>query len=198
MKLTLRCRKTLAERACIHNFSTYEATESFPSWVIPGLIDFTSGLKPFGRPLDPDRTGEVVMDALIASAKLSGLASDSATLSRLYGLTWTIACRTQAREERHRTKHVLGTDLDQFTAPTGLTEFEKVETKVVLETAAANLEESGIRRERFKSVILSLFGWKVGDIAEASGEHVEAVRKRIQRSRTEVVAELRRQFTEVA
>lgn len=198
MNVKSRCWNTLAERGCIHNKSTFEATRTFPSGIVPRLFYYTSGLRPFHRPLDPDRVSEVVFDTLVAAQMPSRDGSDSYSLSRLCGLARIIAIRAQARELRERSPQVTGIDLDQFVCRRTDVEFEQVETNLVLEAVAAHLERTGVRREHALSVILQIIGYKVSEIAEAFGEKVETIRKRIQRSRKVVIAELRLQFAEVA
>lgn len=184
------------------NNSTIDATKlsgcksrSNPEPLIHWFHNHTSCLRPYGIKLDSSLVAQVTFDTLKAATRLadaSGLTIDQDLFKKV---SWPIACRAQARELRQRAKFSVHPHLELIRDEKAQTPFDEVEAHLVLESAAANLEETGVRRDWVSAVALHLIGWKPSDIAEALGAKVETIRKRIARSRPTVIIELRKQFT---
>lgn len=184
------------------NNSTIDATKlsgcksrSNPEPLIHWFHNHTSCLRPYGSKLDSSLVAQVTFDTLKAATRLadaSGLTIDQDLFKKV---SWPIACRAQARELRQRAKFSVHPHLELIRDEKAQTPFDEVEAHLVLESAAANLEETGVRRDWVSAVVLHLIGWKPSDIAEALGAKVETIRKRIARSRPTVIIELRKQFT---
>lgn len=162
--------------------------------LIRRFLDHTSCVRPFGLKLDSSLVAQVTLDTFEAAARLADASGLTIDLDLLKKISRPIARHAQARELRQRAKFSVHPNLELIQDEKAQTRFDEVETHLVLESAAANLEETGVRRDWVSAVVLYLIGWKPSDIAEALGAKVETIRKRIARSREIVVLELRKQF----
>ncbi len=159
------------------------------------FTDYAACIRPFGRKLDSSLVPEVISQTITAALRTTDFDGDRITRELLKQLSWPIACRTQARELRKRSKFIVHPQPELIHDEKAQAPFGEVETNLVLDSAATNLEEIGVRRDWVSAVVLYLIGWKPSDIAEVFGAKVETIRKRIARSRQVVMIELRKQFT---
>lgn len=161
---------------------------------ILALLDYTVQLRPFQRNLDPDLTGEVASETILAAVRRSDGPYQTYDLARLKRLAWPIACRRQARELRTRSTYSVLSDLELVVDPSGETPFRLIETECAIEAATNNLIVAGVPADGVSAVVLHFLGWSPSQIAESFGQKVDAVRKRIYRLRGRVRSELQTQF----
>lgn len=190
-ELQLTVNKYTVDATKLSGWNSRSNSEPTFKW----FTDYAASIRPFGRKLDSSLVPEVIFQTITAVLRTTD--SDCSRISRefLKQLSWPIACRTQARELRERSKYSVHPHPELIHDEKALAPFEEVETSLVLESAATNLEQIGVRRDWVSAVVLYLIGWKPSDIAEALGAKVETIRKRIARSRDIVMIELRKQFT---
>ncbi len=163
--------------------------------VVYALLDFIPRLRPFGRQLDFDLTGEVADKAVRAASRGSICKLPESDLVRSKRLAWPIACRVQARELKARAGLCTLPDIENLQDQQGETPYRLIETECAVEAAKVNLVQAGMAPETVTAVVLHFLGWSPAQIAERFGHKVEAVRKRIYRCKSRVRNELRYQFS---